>query len=329
MEAQLLSRLLFLLLGFIIVSGEAAPTLVTSLPGFDGALPFHLETGYVTVDEEHGSELFYYFIESEGDPRRDPVLLWLTGGDRCSVLSALLFEMGPLRFVIEPYDGAAGTVPRLHYHPYSWTKAASVLFVDSPVGAGFSFSRHPRGYDVGEVSSSLQLKTFLTKWFTEHPDFLSNHFYVGGDSYAGKYVPIVAQKISEDIEAGLKPTINLKLLEEIYDSQILYKKCNYLSPTPNDKTTHGRILQQETGALKHPPPRPQVDCHGYITYLAYVWANNNITRENLGIKEGSMGEWVRCHEKDLPFTHDIESSIKYHRNITSKGYRALVYRWRP
>ncbi|VAH40818.1 unnamed protein product [Triticum turgidum subsp. durum] len=325
MEAQLLSRLLFLLLGFIIVSGEAAPTLVTSLPGFDGALPFHLETGYVTVDEEHGSELFYYFIESEGDPRRDPVLLWLTGGDRCSVLSALLFEMGPLRFVIEPYDGAAGTVPRLHYHPYSWTKAASVLFVDSPVGAGFSFSRHPRGYDVGEVSSSLQLKTFLTKWFTEHPDFLSNHFYVGGDSYAGKYVPIVAQKISEDIEAGLKPTINLKLLEEIYDSQILYKKCNYLSPTPNDKTTHGRILQQETGALKHPPPRPQVDCHGYITYLAYVWANNNITRENLGIKEGSMGEWVRCHEKDLPFTHDIESSIKYHRNITSKGYRALVY----
>uniref|UniRef100_A0A453AD64 Serine carboxypeptidase-like 19 n=2 Tax=Aegilops tauschii subsp. strangulata TaxID=200361 RepID=A0A453AD64_AEGTS len=341
----------------------------------------------VTVDEEHGSELFYYFIESEGDPRRDPVILWLTGGDRCSVLSAVLFEMGPLRFVIEPYDGASGTVPRLHYHPYSWIKAASVLFVDSPVGAGFSFSRDPRGYGVGEVSSSLQLKTFLTKWFTEHPDFLSNHFYVGGDSYAGKIVPNVAQKISEDIEAGLKPTINLKgylvgnpitgeaidmdsrvpylhgvgvisdqlyetimehchgepydnpknvicaqamdrfkaLLEEIYDSQILYKKCNYLSPTPNDETTYGRILQQETGALKHPPPQPQVDCHGYITYLAYVWANNNITRENLGIKAGSMGEWVRCHEKDLPFTHDIESSIKYHRNITSKGYRALVY----
>ncbi|KAF6998695.1 hypothetical protein CFC21_014789 [Triticum aestivum] len=328
MEAQLLSRLLILLLCFIIVifSGEAAPTtLVTSLPGFDGALPFRLETGYVTVDDEHGSELFYYFIESEGDPRRDPVLLWLTGGDRCSVLSALLFEMGPLRFVIEPYDSAAGTVPRLHYHPYSWTKAASVLFVDSPVGAGFSFSRDPRGYDVGEVSSSLQLKMFLTKWFTQHPDFLSNHFYVGGDSYAGKYAPIVTQKISEDIEAGVKPTINLKLLEEIYDSHILDKKCNYLSPTPNDETTQGRILQQETGALKHPPPRFPVDCHSYITYLIYVWANNNIIREKLGIKEGSMGEWVRCHEKDLPFTHDIESSIKYHRNITSKGYRALVY----
>jgi serine carboxypeptidase-like clade 1 len=54
-------------------------------------------------------------------------------------------------------------VPRLQYHPYSWTKVASILFVDSPVGAGFSFSRNPNGYDVGDVSSSLQLKTFIIK----------------------------------------------------------------------------------------------------------------------------------------------------------------------
>ena len=68
---------------------------------------------------------------------------------------------GPLKFIIEPYNGT--TIPRLRYHPYSWTKAASVLFVDSPVGTGFSFSRKPKGYDVGDVSSSLQVKTFLTK----------------------------------------------------------------------------------------------------------------------------------------------------------------------
>uniref|UniRef100_A0A453HGQ5 Serine carboxypeptidase-like 19 n=1 Tax=Aegilops tauschii subsp. strangulata TaxID=200361 RepID=A0A453HGQ5_AEGTS len=173
---------------------EAAPTLVASLPGFDGPLPFRLETGYVTVDEQNGSELFYYFIESEGDPRRDPVIVWITGGDRCSVLSALLFEIGPLKLIGEPYNG---TIPRLRYHPYAWTKVASVLFVDSPVGAGFSFSLDPRGYDVGEISSSLQLKKFLTKWFTEHPDYLPNSFYVGGDSSGGKIVPFLAQKISE------------------------------------------------------------------------------------------------------------------------------------
>ncbi|XP_024318832.1 serine carboxypeptidase-like 18 isoform X4 [Brachypodium distachyon] len=185
----------------------AAPTLVSSLPGFDGALPFRLETGYVAVDEENGSELFYYFIESEGNPRRDPVILWLTGGDRCTVLSGLFFEIGPLKFVVEPFNGG---IPRLRYHPYSWTKAASVLFVDSPVGAGFSFSKKPEGYDVGDVSASLQLRKFITKWFSEHQDFLVNPFYVGGDSYGGKIAPFLMQKISEDIEAELRPTINLK-----------------------------------------------------------------------------------------------------------------------
>ncbi|KQJ88828.1 hypothetical protein BRADI_4g21575v3 [Brachypodium distachyon] len=66
--------------------------------------------------------------------------------------------------------------------------------------------------------------------------------------------------------------------------------------------------------------------HFVCNYLLYFWANNNITRATLGIKKGSVEEWVRCHDGDLPYSKDIKSTIKYHRNITSKGYRALVYR---
>ncbi|KAI4997749.1 hypothetical protein ZWY2020_053091 [Hordeum vulgare] len=396
MEAQVSRplRLVFLLLLCLfsalprgcpfLLAADAAPTLVAGLPGFDGPLPFRLETGYVTVDEQNGSELFYYFIESEGDPWRDPVVVWLTGGDRCSVLSALLFEIGPLRLIGEPYNG---TVPRLRYHPYAWTKVASVLFVDSPLGAGFSFSRDPRGYDVGEVSSSLQLKKFLTKWFTKHPDYLPNPFYIGGDSSGGKIVPFLAQKISEDIEAGMRPLINLKgylvgnpatgesidygsrvpflhgvgiisdqlyetitehcqgedynnpknvlcaqalyrfsqLWNEISHPHILYKRCVYASSGPGNGDTERKILKEETGVLKHQPPRPPMDCQTYGNYLSYFWANNNLTRKALGIKKGSKDEWVRCHERDLPYSLDIKSTIKYHRNMTLRGYRALVY----
>ncbi|KAM0882429.1 hypothetical protein ACQ4PT_032299 [Festuca glaucescens] len=311
MEAQVPGApvlLVFLLLVFFpdlvrFVYAEAAPTLVTSLPGFDGALPFRLETGYpthvlslhtsiatvfanqlapccptlgryVTVDEENGAELFYYFIESEGDPRRDPVVLWLTGGDRCSVLSGLFFEIGPLKFITEPYD-QNGTVPRLQYHPYSWTKVASVLFVDSPVGAGFSFSRNPKGYDVGDVSSSLQLKTFLTKWFTEHPDHLPNPFYVGGDSLGGKLVPFLAHKISEDIEAGSSPVINLK---------------GYLVGNP---ATGESIDGESRVPFLHGMGVISDQLYeNYGNYLSYFWANNNITRETLGIRKGRKDEWA-------------------------------------
>lgn len=166
---------------------------VTTLPGFHGRLPFHLETGYVEVDEKNGAELFYYFVEAEAGGENAPFLLWLTGG-------------GPVSFVIEPYNG---TLPRLEINPYSWTKVANILFVDSPVGAGFSFSRTPEGYNVGEVSTSLQLHELLTKWLTDHPKFLANPLYIGGDSYAAKIVPLIAQKISEGIEAGRSPLLNL------------------------------------------------------------------------------------------------------------------------
>lgn len=73
---------------------SSSSSVVTHLPGFAGALPFYLETGYVGVDDDTGTELFYYFVESERRPRTDPVLLWLTGGPRCSVFSGLAFEVG-------------------------------------------------------------------------------------------------------------------------------------------------------------------------------------------------------------------------------------------
>ncbi|XP_028554711.1 serine carboxypeptidase-like 15 [Dendrobium catenatum] len=160
---------------------------VTHLPGFlqQGALPFHLETGYIEVDEVYGVELFYYFIESERNPSEDPLLLWLTGGPGCSGFCALVLE-------IERYNGS---LPNLVYHTYSWTKVSNIIFLDSLVGAGFSFSNHPQGYESGDKSWSKHVIIFLRKWLIDHQQFLSNPLYIAGDSYAGKVVPLVVHNL--------------------------------------------------------------------------------------------------------------------------------------
>ncbi|XP_039138561.1 serine carboxypeptidase-like 7 [Dioscorea cayenensis subsp. rotundata] len=180
-------------------------SIVTHLPGFHGPLPFHLETGYVDVDEV---QFFYYFIESEGNPAQDPLLLWLTGGPGCSAFSALIIQNGPLKFKIVKYYN--GSLPTLLYHPFSWIKVSNMIFLDSPVGTGFSFSNISETYVDGDVTSSLRVHKFIRNWLIDHPKFLSNPLYVGGDSYAGKVVPFITHLISQGIESGPPPLLNLK-----------------------------------------------------------------------------------------------------------------------
>ncbi|CDY44810.1 BnaC02g00770D [Brassica napus] len=55
-----------------------------------------------------------------------------------------------------------------------------------------------------------QIDQFLRSWFVDHPEFISNSFYVGGDSYSGKIVPGVVQQISLGNEKGLAPLINIQ-----------------------------------------------------------------------------------------------------------------------
>ncbi|KAG6518310.1 hypothetical protein ZIOFF_021714 [Zingiber officinale] len=98
----------------------------------------------------------------------------------------------PLKFVTVEYNGS---LPSLVYHPYSWTKVANIIFVDSPLGSGFSYSRKYEGYDANDTIWSEQASKFLLQWLVEHPQFISNPLYIAGDSYAGKIVPMVAKRI--------------------------------------------------------------------------------------------------------------------------------------
>ncbi|KAK9038694.1 hypothetical protein V6N11_023550 [Hibiscus sabdariffa] len=179
-------------------------SVVNSLPGFNDPLPFELETGYIGVDD---TEFFYYFVESESNPEEDPLLLWLTGGPGCSSLSGFFFEIGPLRFNMVEYNGS---LPTFLLNPYAWTKVSSIIFLDAPVGTGFSYSRTPQGFKTGDMKHATSCYKFLRKWLESHPKFITNPLYIAGDSYSGMIVPIITQAISDDIEDKGIPVLNLK-----------------------------------------------------------------------------------------------------------------------
>ncbi|KAK1644353.1 hypothetical protein QYE76_062158 [Lolium multiflorum] len=114
------------------------------------------------------------------------------------------------------------------------------------------------------------------------------------------------------------------LISEIADAHFLYKKCVVAVPKPFDDASRRKFLMEESIQINAAPGRPSLDCFTYGYYLAYFWMNDNLTRNSLGVKEGTTSEWIRCI-KGLPNTFDMPSSIPYHLNLTTKGYRALVY----
>ncbi|PKI72459.1 serine carboxypeptidase-like 7 [Punica granatum] len=201
--------LLLLLLPLVLLQVVSRST-VEFLPGFDGPLPFHLETGYVGVGvgEREEIQLFYYFIKSERNAEEDPLMVWLTGGPGCSAFSGLAYEIGPLNFKIKEYIN--DSLPELVYNPYSWTKASSIIFVDAPVGTGFSYATKASAYRTGDFEQVRDLNNFIRKWLIRHPKFMSSPLYVGGDSYSGFTVPALVQAIINGNEEGRKPYVNIK-----------------------------------------------------------------------------------------------------------------------
>ncbi|CAH1427317.1 unnamed protein product [Lactuca virosa] len=181
--------------------------LVKTLPGLPGDLPFTLETGYIGVGEYDEVQLFYYFVESEGNPKDDPLMLWLTGGPGCSGLSGLLYEIGP--FTINYVNSTVENV-MLEINPHSWTKAANIIFLDQPAGSGFSYAKTPEAYITNDTLSTVQIYEFLMKWLVDHPTFLKNPLYIGADSYSGLVVPMIVLEIYNGNEVGEGPQINIK-----------------------------------------------------------------------------------------------------------------------
>ncbi|XP_052194837.1 serine carboxypeptidase-like 18 isoform X1 [Diospyros lotus] len=206
-SGRLLLLLAILAAALLLFSSQPASSAgqsVKYLPGYDGELPFHLQTGYISVED---SELFCYFIESEGNPLEDPLMFWLSGGPGCSSLYGITYEIGPMEFDIQNYTGG---LPRLRYYPDTWTKTISMIFLDQPVGSGFSYSRTQESWPSSDSKSFEQSYEFLKKWLEENPQYLKVQLFVGGDSYAGKIVPLVTKLIVDGNKNGSTPYMNLK-----------------------------------------------------------------------------------------------------------------------
>ncbi|WOL14246.1 serine carboxypeptidase-like 42 [Canna indica] len=166
------------------VEGFPEEDLVERLPG-QPKVGFRQFAGYVDVDVKAGRSLFYYFVEADGDPEKKPLSLWLNGGPGCSSVGGGAFtELGPFF----PEGNGRG----LRRNKYSWNKVSNLLFVESPAGVGWSYSNTTSDYTCGDKSTAKDMYTFLLRWYEKFPELRSRDLFLTGESYAGHYIPQLA-----------------------------------------------------------------------------------------------------------------------------------------
>ncbi|CAL0319467.1 unnamed protein product [Lupinus luteus] len=139
------------------VVGYPKEDLVEKLPG-QPKVGFKQYAGYVDVDVKNGRSLFYYFVEADHDPQNKPLTLWLNGGPGCSSVGGGAFsELGP-------------------FYPKGDGRVTNLLFIESPVGVGFSYSNTTSDYNyqIGDAATGHyipQLADALLNYNEKSTDF--------------------------------------------------------------------------------------------------------------------------------------------------------------
>ena len=145
-----------------------------------------LYSGYLsssTVKQFH-----YMFNLASEDYENKPLVLWLNGGPGCSSLEGWASENGPMKL---------DSKGKFNMNEYSWNKAANMLYMESPGDVGFSYIDSKLDYEL-EINDDIAAQdnfNALQDFFKKFPSFKGKDFYISGESYAGIYIPMLAEKI--------------------------------------------------------------------------------------------------------------------------------------
>ncbi|XP_061837625.1 retinoid-inducible serine carboxypeptidase [Nerophis lumbriciformis] len=145
------------------------------------------------VEVRDGAHMFWwlYYADSQSVKYQEvPLVMWLQGGPGGSGSGFGNFgEIGPLDSDLQPRKS-------------SWVKAASVLFVDNPVGTGFSYAERPDCYatDVDMVASDMLV--LLKHFFSKMEDFQKIPFFIFSESYGGKMAAAISLEVTKAVTRG-------------------------------------------------------------------------------------------------------------------------------
>lgn len=124
-------------------------------------------TGFIPISDD--SSVFYWLFYADEHSASKPTLVWVQGQIGVSSLLGALREFTP-----------------------AWTKHFNLLFVDAPLGVGFSQAGSDEDYAKSSEDVAAQTIDFLEEFFARHSELTRREIILSGEDYAGHTIPVTA-----------------------------------------------------------------------------------------------------------------------------------------
>lgn len=156
--------------------------------------------GYFKLNSTKDAHMFYFFFEARENADNAPLVMWLQGGPGCSSEFALFYENGPYKI----NDDLS-----LDETEFGWDTNHNMLFIDQPIGTGFSYSEDSNDYPTDEDTVADDLLDFILEFYESRPHLRAAPLYITGESFAGHYIPAAAYRFWKASNLELIDPINL------------------------------------------------------------------------------------------------------------------------
>ncbi|KAN0070598.1 Alpha/Beta hydrolase fold [Elaphomyces granulatus] len=152
---------------------------VHSLPEVDFDIG-EMYSGLIPIDPKNTSRALFFVFQPTIGPPVDEITIWMNGGPGCASMMGFFQENG--RFTWIP-----GTFKPVE-NPYTWVNLTNMLWVDQPIGTGYSIGTPTATSQEETAQDFIQFfKNFQTIF-----DIKKFKTYVTGESYAGRCVPYIS-----------------------------------------------------------------------------------------------------------------------------------------
>ncbi len=158
---------------------------VTELAGLNYKPSFNQFSGYLQIPNSK-KNIHYWMTEAETNPEEAPLVFWTNGGPGCSGLIGFLTEQGPFypneKLELEPND-------------WAWNKIVNMVFLEQPVGVGFSWTSDSSELKIGDDQAAKDNLQSIIALLDKFPHLKSVPLYITSESYGGHYMPQLSMEI--------------------------------------------------------------------------------------------------------------------------------------